>query len=274
MSVGPPNPPYGPQGPGQQFPGAPGGPAFPGAPGGPTPPPPGGMPPGGMPPGGAPQGGRPNRGMLFALVGGGAALVLVVAVVAVILATRTGPAYAALPGCDEILPEDALAGIGELEGADVEEETGGAGGDEDIVEGLACTGGSGEDLPQFNVSIALYDPDTRERDYRKLEREFERATEDYDDILAGDMDPDDEEYLSEPTEELSLSVGDDRRGYLMSDDFIGEEMEYGVVYFRMSNMFAIVSYYGEDEPVEEKGDLVVDLAQEVASGLKGEAERA
>ncbi|MDA2804431.1 hypothetical protein [Nocardiopsis suaedae] len=214
--------------------------------------------------------------MLFALVGGGAALVLVVAVVAVVLATRTGPAYAALPGCDDILPEDALAGIGDLEGADMEESAGGAGEDEDIVEGVICTDvdGGGEDLPRFNVSIALYDPDTRERDYRQLEREFERATEDYDDILAGDMEPDDEEYLSEPLEELSVSVGDDRRGYLMSDDFMTEEVEYGVVYFRMSNMFAIVSYYGEDEPVEEKGDLAVDLAQEVASGLKGEAERA
>ncbi|MDA2810824.1 hypothetical protein O4J56_09280 [Nocardiopsis sp. RSe5-2] len=237
--------------------------------------PPGGMPPGGMPPGGAPQGGRPNRGMLFALIGGGAALVLVVAVVAVVLATRTGPAYASLPGCDDILPEDALAGIGDLEGADVDEETGGAfGEDEDIVGGLICTdGGGGEDLPRFNVSIALYDPATRERDYRQLEREFERATEDYDDILAGEMEADDEDYLSEPLEELSLSVGDDRRGYLMSDDYMTEDVEYGVVYFRMSNVFAIVSYYGEDEPVEEKGDAVVDLAQEVASGLKSEATR-
>ncbi|WP_239648732.1 hypothetical protein [Nocardiopsis chromatogenes] len=232
------------------------------------------MPPGGMPPQGAPQGGKPNRGMLFALVGGGAALVLVVAVVAVVLATRTGPAYAALPGCGDILPEDALAGIGDLEGAEVEDSTGPSSEDEDIDEGMACTDGSSEDLPRFAVHVLLYDPATRERDYRALEREFDRAVEDYDDILAGDMDPDDEEYLSEPLEELSVSVGDDRRGYLMSDDFMDEDLEYGIVFFRMSNLFVSVTYYGEDEPVEEKGDAVVDLAQEVASGLKSEAERA
>ncbi|WP_239647434.1 hypothetical protein [Nocardiopsis baichengensis] len=244
------------------------------------------MPPGGMPPGGAGQ--PPNRkGLLIGLAAGGAALVLVAVVTVVILTTRTGPAYAGLPGCDDLLPEDALARIGDLEGTEVDESPGGPeSGDDDVVQALGCTGAGGGDEPAFGMWAELFDPATRDDDYRKPARFFEDQVEDLDDQLEDQEDggsgssgssgssESEDEHSREILGTEPISVGDEQRAFVLKDSFLGEDWEFGTAVFRTSNVIVGVTYYGDDEEAEEKARLAVELAEQVDSALRSEAETA
>ncbi|WP_155998338.1 hypothetical protein [Streptomonospora sp. PA3] len=191
MAAQPPHPPSDDRGPRGH--GPPGGDCFPGPPGGPLPPRPGGAgapgPWSGLPPGGPGAGSERAGRLRRRLIGGAAAGVLAIGVVAgfVWAALDEGPPYADLAGCEELLPAGVIDSAPEIAGPLIgdAELTGGETFDSRIIEQAECwTPAEGGSSGMMAVSIRRYAPGTEEADYAPVRRALERERGD----LAGGVE--------------------------------------------------------------------------------------
>ncbi|GAA1466598.1 hypothetical protein NE857_07720 [Nocardiopsis exhalans] len=317
--MGQPQPPYGPQGP--QPPNGPQSP-FPGQPGQPgqygqqaqppgygqqTPPPgfgqqapqgppgqyppqgpPGHFPPGQQPPGFGPQGPGPGgpKKKTGLIIGGAIGAAVLLIIVGTLVSVNTGRDYVSLPrDCAEVVGDNVLDDLFDgspprLEGTFQRDAS-----DFDLFGAsfhgaLACS--AGNDDVDLTVAALLVD---RERSSWDMERYFEEAVEELDDLTDGTVP------RGEVVDHGFGYMGDGARGYWDTpsigdrsiavgvDDGRGDRYlsEFGVAYVEKNNAIIVVNvdYSGSSRPpdVKELYDTVTSVAGAVVKQIPRVAER-